>query len=150
MCAQVLKFRRGKATADTGSKSVAEPAIGNESAAETSQSTSSLQFWVGASGTRYIHTVHSLVDCPEIPAVNYLLVHRGSSGDRRVLAAGHAAHEAPSLNLAEVRKLGAALGANEVHLHMLAGSTKEAKVIEHDLRLGQICDSVPTNSPLRH
>ncbi len=109
-----------------------------------------LQHWVGSSGKRYIHTVHTLLGCPELPAVNYLLVRRSNDGGQTVLAAGHAKSAAESLNLAEIRRLGATLGANEVHVHMLAQSTDEAKVIEQDLRAGQIQLDAETVSTARH
>jgi hypothetical protein len=95
-------------------------------------------FWSGASGQRYVHTVYDLLDCPEVPAANFLLVHRDASGQRSVLAIGHLKHEAPSLNLAEIRHRGARLGANEVHLHLLAPSAQQRRIVELDLRKGGI------------
>jgi len=91
-------------------------------------------FWRGASGTRYVHTIYPLIECPEVPNSNYLLVKRDDAGQRFVLAVGLALKDAPSLNLAEIRQRGAMLGATEVHVHMLAGSIKQAKLIEFDLR----------------
>lgn len=91
-------------------------------------------FWQGASGSRYVHTIYSLTECPEVPNSNYLLVKRDDSGRRLVLSVGLAVQDAPSLNLAEIRQRGAQLGANEVHVHMLADSMKQAKFIEFDLR----------------
>lgn len=91
-------------------------------------------FWRGASGTRYVHTIYSLIECPEVPNSNYLLVKRDESGQRFVLGVGLAIKDAPSLNLAEIRQRGALLGATEVHVHMLAGSIKQAKLVEFDLR----------------
>ncbi|MBU1210323.1 MAG: hypothetical protein KJ587_03500 [Alphaproteobacteria bacterium] len=111
---------------------------------------STQQFWLGASGARYIHTIHSLLYCPELPAVNYLLVHRDSSGVQTVLAAGHTAHDAPSLNLAEIRRHGATLGANEVHVHMLADNRSSAKVIEQDLKGAQLAGTLPPASASTH
>jgi hypothetical protein len=99
-------------------------------------------FWSGASGQRYVHTVYSLLDCPEIPAANFLLVHRDASGRRTVLALGHVKHGSASLNLAELRHRGARLGANEIHIHLLANSAQERRVIELDLRAGRV-DSQP-------
>lgn len=92
-------------------------------------------FWRGASGSRYVHSIYSLIECPELPNTNYLLVKRDETTSQRlVLGVGLATHHAPSLNLAEIRQRGALLGANEVHVHMLAGSLKQAKLIEFDLR----------------
>lgn len=152
MCAQVLKFRQTKkqqaATAATDPVSPASAAPTNH--CEDHPDTSDLQFWIGASGARYIHTVHSLIDCPEVPHVNYLLVRKENCGFQTVLAAGHTTHQAASLNLAEIRRLGASLGANQVHLHMLAADETQAKVIEHDLRASQLHGSLPSSSPLQH
>lgn len=104
------------------------------------------QFWSGASGRRYVHTVYDLLDCPEIPAANFLLVRRDGSGDRSVLAIGHLKHKAASLNLAEIRHRAARLGANEVHVHLLALSSSQRRAIECDLRAGQ--DERDGDSPI--
>ncbi|WP_072395738.1 hypothetical protein [Hyphomicrobium sp. CS1GBMeth3] len=95
-------------------------------------------FWSGASGQRYVHTVYDLLDCPEVPAANFLLVRRDITGQRSVLAIGHLKNQAPSLNLAEIRHRAARLGANEVHIHLLAPSAQERRVVELDLRAGGI------------
>ncbi len=94
-------------------------------------------FWSGASGRRYVHTVYSLIECPAVPAGNYILVHRDAEGRRLVLAVGRVGHAAGSLNLAEIRRRGAELGANEVHIHLLAPNAKQSRLIETDLRSGQ-------------
>jgi len=95
-------------------------------------------FWRGASTTRYVHTIYSLLECPEIPNANYLLVKRDDNGHRTVLDVGLALHDVPSLNLAEIRHRGARLGATEVHVHILARSIRQAKLIEFDLRAALI------------
>ena len=95
-------------------------------------------FWSGASGRRYVHSVYDLVDCPEVPAANFLLVHRDADGRRSVLAIGHVTNSAGSLNLAEIRHRGARLGANEVHVHLLAPSAQQHRIVELDLRAGNI------------
>lgn len=150
MCAQVLKFRSLTADSDVTERITGDNVEEARSRLDAAAGNSALQFWTGASGTRYIHTIHSLLACPELPAVNYLLVHRETSGVQKVLAAGHTAHDAPSLNLAEIRRHGATLGANEVHVHMLADSASSAKVIEHDLKQAQLVDTLPPTSPTKH
>lgn len=95
-------------------------------------------FWRGSSTMRYVHTIYSLLECPEVPNTNYLLVKLHDNGHRTVLAVGLALHDAPSLNLAEIRQRGAQLGATEVHIHMLAKSIKQAKLVEFDLRAALI------------
>jgi hypothetical protein len=42
------------------------------------------------------------------------------------------------LNLAEIRQRGAELGAHEVHVHLLAESSKESRMVEFDLKTGQV------------
>ncbi|HEX9881001.1 MAG TPA: hypothetical protein VGA65_00690 [Hyphomicrobium sp.] len=95
-------------------------------------------FWTGASGKRYVHTVYELYECPPLPAANYVLVRREPGARRKVLAIGRVSNSAASLNLAEIRQRGAEVGADEVHVHLLADSAKLAKLIEFDLRTGQI------------
>jgi hypothetical protein len=107
-------------------------------------------FWTGASGRRYVHTVYSLIECPMLAAGNYVLVRRDANGDRAVLAIGSAVLEAPSLNLAEIRRRGAELGANEVHVHLLAGTSKASKLVEYDLRSGHLQSTGTHGSSARH
>lgn len=102
---------------------------------------SSFHFWSGASSRRYVHTVYDLLDCPEMPQGNYMLVKRDDQGRRSVLALGHLNHQSASLNLAELRRRGARLGANEVHVHLLANSAQERRLVELDLRAGQRAES---------
>ncbi|HRN89424.1 MAG TPA: hypothetical protein PK271_12550, partial [Hyphomicrobium sp.] len=99
--------------------------------------TDRFHFWSGASGQRYVHSVYSLLECPEVPAANFMLVRRDGSGHREVLAIGRLRHGSSSLNLAEIRLRGARLGANEVHVHLLAPSAEERRAVELDLRAGQ-------------
>jgi hypothetical protein len=98
---------------------------------------SRIHFWRGASGQRHLHTVYSLIECPALPKVSYLLVRRESDGSRRVLHIGCGDSDAPSLNLAKVRQRGATLGANEVHVSFLAESDDARRLLACDLRAGQ-------------
>ncbi len=95
-------------------------------------------FWTGASGKRYVHTVYELLDCPALPAANYILVRREAGARRKILSIGRVGNTAASLNLAEIRQRGAELGADEVHVHLLADTPKLSKLVEFDLRTGQI------------
>jgi len=104
----------------------------------TPEAANRFHFWSGASGKRYVHTVYELLECPLLPAANYVLVRREAGARRKVLSIGRVNNAAPSLNLAEIRQLGAELGADEVHVHLLAESAKLAKLVEFDLRTGQI------------
>jgi hypothetical protein len=94
-------------------------------------------FWRGASGKRYVHTVFSLIECPRLPEATYILARREPDGRRRLLRIGQLTSDSPSLNLAEIRQRGATLGANEVHVHLLADAPEQRRVVELDLRAGQ-------------
>jgi len=91
------------------------------------------EFWSGASGQRYVHTVYGLIECPELPRANYVLVYRDDGGRRHVLRIGHLANRAASLNLAEIRHNGARLGANEVHVHLLGRTDQQRRQIALDI-----------------
>ena len=96
-----------------------------------------LHFWRGASGTRYVHTVYSLIECPPLPRALDLLVRRNREGRREVLHISCGESDAPTLNLAHVRQRGAQLGANEVHVHFLAETEAQRRLLTCDLRAGQ-------------
>lgn len=116
-----------------------------EIAQGASDTAKAFYFWRGASGRGHVHTVYSLIDCPELPRANYVLVHRDATGRRTILRLGRAEHDTPSLNLAEVRHRGAKLGANEVHVSYLAASEEERQAVELDLRLAFFSDA-PTSA----
>lgn len=98
----------------------------------------SFHYWLGASGRRYLHTVYSLIDCPSLPKANYILAHCGPDGVRRPLDVGQTAHDADSLNLADLRHKAARLGANEIHIHFLPESAAERRAVEVDLGARQL------------
>lgn len=105
------------------------------SRATASASESNFLFWSGQSGRCYVHSVYNLRECPEIPAATYLLVRSEVGEAPRVLMVGRLEGDAPSLNLAEIRRLGALLEANEVHIHLLAQSPAKRQAVEQDLAL---------------
>ena len=92
-----------------------------------------LHFWRGASGHCYVHSVYSLVECPPLPAANFVLARKDTRGRTVNLTNGRVSHHAPTLNLAELRQLGAGLGASEVHIHLLAASEAESRLIALDI-----------------
>jgi hypothetical protein len=119
----------------------AQRSLAKDEAAEQPQRVTEpprFHFWAGASGKRYVHSVYQLLECPAMPAANYVLVRRGADGRAEALSIGRVTSSTPSLNLAEIRQRGAELGADEVHIHLLADSAKLGKLIEFDLRTGQI------------
>lgn len=89
--------------------------------------------WGGASGRHYQHLVYGLIECPLAPKSNYALVHRDADGRTTILKVGRTSHDAPTLNRAQLRHEAALLGANEVHLHVLAKSEAERILIEFDI-----------------
>lgn len=115
--------------------------FGNEAApareAKVNESTR-FHFWTGASGKRYVHTIYDLIECPPLPAANYVLVRRVPGARRQILSIGRVRQDSSSLNLAEIRQRGAELGADEVHVHLLAETPKLARLVEFDLKTGQI------------
>jgi hypothetical protein len=95
-------------------------------------------FWTGASGKRYVHTIYDLLECPALPPANYVLVRRSPGARRQILSIGRVKDACPSLNLAEIRQRGAELGADEVHVHLLADNPRQSRLVEFDLRSGQV------------
>ncbi len=109
------------------------------------------QFWAGASGERYVHSVFSLIGCPELPKAVYVLMRSDAGGRRTVLRVGRTEHDAPSLNLAEIRHKGATLGADEVHVHFLARTQGQRRDVEADLRAAHFHElSAESSSSARH
>jgi hypothetical protein len=95
-------------------------------------------YWRGASGNRYLHSVYTLIGCPALPRANYILVRRYDDGSRVALAFGQTKDEAVSLNLAHLRHEGAKIGANEVHVHLLAETAEDRAEVEADLTAAHI------------
>ncbi|MEM7191865.1 MAG: hypothetical protein AAF405_03180 [Pseudomonadota bacterium] len=90
-------------------------------------------YWRGASGRRYLHSVYSLLGCPALPQANFILVRRHDDGTREALVFGNTKDDAASLNLAHLRHEGAKIGANEVHIHLLADTARARTFVEADL-----------------
>ena len=110
-------------TANAATRSAAAPALAHD-----------FKFWTGASGKRYVHTRHGLIDCPEVDNCTVLLVRVAADGRREVAHVGRLEHDAPSLNLAEIRHIGATLGAGEVYVHLLAETAQQRRFVEIDLQ----------------
>jgi len=92
--------------------------------------------WQGTSGKRYAHSVYSLIACPPVPKATYLLVRRDAGELRTVLHVGIGDSDAQTLNLAQIRRRGAQLGANEVHIRFGACSDAARSLAALDLRAG--------------
>ena len=102
-------------------------------------------YWRGASGQRYLHSVYSLIGCPALPQANYILVRRHEDGTRTPIAFGETKDDAISLNLAHLRHKGAKLGANEVHIHLLAETAVDRARVEDDLTAAH-CDRLAAHA----
>ena len=107
-----------------------------------------MQFWRGASGRSYPHTVYGLIECPPVPAAVYVMVGYEGKAKAKALRVGRVDHAAESLNLAELRRIGATLGADEIHLHLIAGESTDALAIELDLKAASQ-DDVPASGVRR-
>lgn len=102
----------------------------------------SFHYWRGDSGQRYLHTVFPLIECPLMAAVNYILVYCDADGVRRPLDVGRTSGASESLNLAQLRRRAALLGANEVHVHFMAETAGARQRIEADVAARQLGRSV--------
>ena len=140
MCAQIVDLalvRAERAGRNANSAPMmlqvplAVPAPSSSAAAATS---SPFQFWSGATGTRYVHTIYNLFECPPIAPANYILVKRHLDGRRTVLSIGRLVNTCATVNLADIRQRCAQLGANEIHVHLLADGLDASSEIEADLR----------------
>ena len=139
MSAQIINFAEARARRSGGYEAENSVALLIDEAidqASEAPKTPQFHFWTGASGQRYIHTIHSLLSCPELPQCNYILVRATSKNESGydILAIGQVDHPTPSLNLAELRQRGAELGATGVHVHLLATSPEHSQQIARDLK----------------
>lgn len=93
-------------------------------------------FWRGHTGRVYRHEIHDFIHCPVLPRATYVLARRDRTDGLIALHVGTATSLAPTLNLAHIRRLGARLGATEVHIHPTphARGTLAQRRIARDLR----------------
>ncbi len=94
-------------------------------------------YWQGLTGARYLHSVYTLQDCPELPQANFIIVRKLENGDAIPLSIGQTIADAASLNLAHIRRKAAQLGANEIHIHVMTDTRKQRDDVERDLVKGQ-------------
>lgn len=123
---------------NTGAGEAPRPANEPALVCREAEVTQPYHYWLGASGSRYLHTVFPLLECPLIPKVNYILVRRGADGVRRPLEVGRTVFDADSLNLAHLRHRAARIGANEIHVHFLSATAGERAAVEADLATRQL------------
>lgn len=90
------------------------------------------RYWRGKSGRRYLHTVYSLAEWPGYASANVMFVRR-MADDRQVLWVGQTFAADGNETLALLKRM-RRMGANEVHIHLLAGSNRARDAVEKDLR----------------
>ncbi len=91
------------------------------------------EFWAGASGRTYVHSVYRLIDCPELPPCNFVVVRRNDDGTPEAARIGTLSSSAHSLNRAAIRQVATNLGAGEIHIHYLATSASDRAAVAFDI-----------------
>lgn len=132
MSARILEMRSGKS----------RPPRGRIEAEIIDRQPFSYRTWFGLSGREYRHAVFSLIGCPPLSEANFVLARQTETGDIEVLHVDRVDDSASSVNLAYVRRLGATLGASEVHVYDKGGSSADRARIELDIRSSLASDDV--------
>jgi hypothetical protein len=91
-------------------------------------------YWRGASGRRYIHSVYPADACPPLPGAIYVAVKRRGA-ERMALAAGRFAVVWGVTAGDRIAEAMERMGADEVHVHLLAGSEDRARAILRDIEM---------------
>ena len=89
-------------------------------------------YWSGRSGRRYIHSVYALATCPPLPGAVYIAVRR-NSGVPVAVALGRFPAILDQPGIERLRRRLSALGASELHVHLLSRSESEAEAARSDL-----------------
>lgn len=89
-------------------------------------------YWQGQSGRRYIHSVYSLASCPPLPGAIYIAVRR-NNGMPVAMKTGRFPAMLDRSGTELLRRRLSALGASELHVHLLAKDELEAEAIGADL-----------------
>ena len=89
-------------------------------------------YWSGRSGRRYIHSVYALGTCPPLPGAVYIAARR-HGGVPVAVALGRFPAILDHAGIDRLRRRLSALGASELHVHLLARSENEAESVRIDL-----------------
>ena len=89
-------------------------------------------YWTGASGRKYIHSVYSLEHCPPLPGGVYVAVKRQGALRIAVGLGRFQPFWEGVLGASDVRRF-AALGVDELHVHLLSKSAEQAEAVLSDL-----------------
>jgi hypothetical protein len=90
-------------------------------------------YWHGASGRKYIHSVYAPDNCPPLPGAIYVAVRR-QGRMRMALSVGRFTPFWDGTMMSTEASHVARLGADEIHVHLLAKSSLMAEDILADLR----------------
>ncbi len=103
-------------------------------------------YWRGHSGREYIHSVYPVAACPPLPGAVYVAVRR--AGDRRIAVATGRFADFWAMNGDRDggRRLDE-LGADELHVHLLARDPASAQAVAHDLGMAIAADHSPISTP---
>jgi hypothetical protein len=89
-------------------------------------------YWQGSSGLKYIHSVYDVDACPPLPGAIYVAVKRSGALRIAMTVGRFAAFWDKTLDGDDLQRL-ETMGADEVHVHLLAKSSEIAESIKTDL-----------------
>ena len=89
-------------------------------------------YWSGRSGRRYIHSVYPLASFPPLPGAVYIASCR-HGGVPAAVALGRFPAILDQAGIERLRRRLSALGASELHVHLLARNENEAESVRSDL-----------------
>ncbi len=90
-------------------------------------------YWQGVSGKRYIHSVYDPQNCPPLPGAIFVAVKRNGI-HRTAIAVDRFRTVLDRAKEREWMTQIADLGADEIHVHLMAKSHDHAETILNDLR----------------
>lgn len=92
------------------------------------------RYWPGASGARYLHTVHELACWPGCDVAVAVFARRLPGGSRDILWIGEIRDGRETAATAALLTRMAAAGADELHVHLLAEDAAGRAGVIEDLR----------------
>jgi hypothetical protein len=110
-------------------------------------------YWQGGlSRAWFIHTVLPFTSSPAVIDANYIFVRRDREGKCTALYVGQSDNLSERMPRHEKFAAALSLGANEVHVHLLAATSTERFRVETDLRRGHPAplneQGAPSNKPM--
>jgi hypothetical protein len=91
-------------------------------------------YWFGLTGHNYLHTVFAPDACPALENASYIAVYRDPYGTRHVLGIGLLETSRQNRTTGRRTSNHKFVGANEIHLHLLAETPCVAAQIVTDLK----------------